>query len=117
MILVFRALYCKRQYYEIIAFIANFNFSYRYNDGKVFNMLKFHEVSRRNVYKANWHVFVCQFILSTEPSQLLWQVSVYQSITHEACIDNPIKNYRCCTGGLLSIMGDNYSCMFPICST
>ena len=29
---------------------------------------------------------------------------------------NSIKNYRHCTGGLLSIMGDNYSCMFPICS-
>ena len=27
-----------------------------------------------------------------------------------------IKNYRCCTGGPLSIMGDNSSCMFPVCS-
>ena len=27
----------------------------------------------------------------------------------------PIKNYRCCTGGPLSIMGNNYPCMFPIC--
>ena len=30
---------------------------------------------------------------------------------------NPIKRYRCCTGGPLSIMGDNYPCIFPICST
>ena len=27
----------------------------------------------------------------------------------------PIKNYRCCTGGPLSIMMNNYPCMFPIC--
>ena len=27
----------------------------------------------------------------------------------------PIKNYRCCTGGPLSIMGDNSPCIFPIC--
>ena len=26
----------------------------------------------------------------------------------------PIKNYRWCTGGPLSIMGNNYPCMFPI---
>ena len=28
----------------------------------------------------------------------------------------PITNYRCCTGGPLSIMGDNSPCIFPICS-
>ena len=31
------------------------------------------------------------------------------------CVYYPIKNYRCCTGGPLSIMENNYSCIFPIC--
>ena len=31
-------------------------------------------------------------------------------------LDIPNKNYRCCKGGPLLIMGDNFPCMFPICS-
>ena len=33
-----------------------------------------------------------------------------------AYVQYPVKNYRCYTDGPISIMGNNYSCMFLICS-
>ena len=42
-------------------------------------------------------------------------LSVKMTSRQAARTYHPIKNYRCCTGGPLSIMGNNYPCMFPIC--
>ena len=36
------------------------------------------------------------------------------SVNHPIILHYPITNYRCCTGGPLSIMGDNSPCIFPI---
>ena len=40
---------------------------------------------------------------------------IREAATHLILLHYPIKNYRCCTGGPLLIMGNNYPCMFPIC--
>ena len=43
------------------------------------------------------------------------RVSHILNITPSHDSPYPIKNYRCCTGGPLLIMGDNYPCMLTIC--